>query len=559
VDKKDRFINRRSVLKSAIGIGALASEAAWPAWWSAAQHIATHTVNPRTFGAKGDGVTRDTEALQKAIESCASAGGGTVLVSPGTYLSGTLELRSNITLEVQAGATILGSPDANDYFVPPDAPPIVRALPGRHLLYALGADNLTLRGPGVIDGHSSVFLGKGQPPPPPEDLWKGVYSAETVRIVRISPMVELANCNNLLIENITLQNAVGWTLRPSGCKKVIIRGVKVRNPLNASNADGIDPTACEDALITDCDVITGDDAICLKGNNQYGGSTLSRNVTVSNCRVSTCCNGLKVGEEGGGDFENIVIKDCEVYSGDVPFNHRVISGIEVALSSANRIDGISFSNITMKNVRTPIYIRLQGRMSHEYSPAKGSVSNVHITGVRATGAILTSSITGQPGAPVQQISLSDVQITTEEPGRDEWVGLSIPEKTNAYDEANMMGRFPSYGIYARHVKGLQLSNVSVKSTNGDPRPMLVCDDVQALTVNGVSGTPSGPGHAFLDLRNVQTAVVRDNTAPAGSKIYARISGNETHNIRFMNNDLHQASQPIETAPDVPQGAVIQAG
>jgi polygalacturonase len=547
------MIDRRMVLKSALG--AVAAEAAFPHWWGMAQRITGGTVDPRSMGAKGDGVTKDTAALQAAIDHCHAAGGGTVLLTAGTYLSGTLELRANITLELQAGATILGSPDSGDYVVPADAPALVQGLPGRHLIYALEADNLTLRGPGTIDGHSSAFLGKGQPPPKPEDMWRSVYSAETVRIYRVSPMVELANCNNLLIENITLQNAAGWTLRPVGCNKVMIRGVKVRNPLNASNADGIDPTACQDAVVTDCDVITGDDAICLKGNNPYGPNNLSRNVTVSNCRVSTCCNGLKIGEEGGGDFENIIIKDCEVYSEDAPLNQRVISGIAVEMSTGYRIDGVSFSNIKMRNVRTPIYVRLQGKMGHNFEPARGSVANVHISNVRATGAILTSSITGQPGVPVQQISLSDVQITTDEPGKDEWVGLNVPEKTNAYDEANMMGRFPSYGIYARHVKGLHLENVSIKSTVGDPRPMLVCDDVQALTVQGVRGTPSA-SHAFLDLRNVETAVIRGNTAPAGGKVYARVSGGDTHNVRFVENDLKAAAQAVETTPDVPQGAVI---
>lgn len=553
-------IDRRAILKGAAGVAAAAGESMLPRWWALAQRSAlpAHTVNPRTFGAKGDGQAKDTVALQQAINNCAAAGGGTVVVSPGTYLTGTIALKSNITLEVQDGATLLGSPDPGDYFVPPDAPPAVQALPGRHLIFAIGAENVTLRGPGVIDGHSSVFLAKSDnPPPKPEDMWKAVYSAETVRVVRISPMVELANCNNLLIENITLKNSAGWTLRPVGCRNVIIRGVKVRNPLNASNADGIDPTSCEDLLITECDIITGDDAICIKGNNQYGGSALTRNVTVSNCRVSTCCNGFKVGEEGGGDFENIVIKDCQVYSGDVPFNQRVISGIEVEMTSGNNINGVTFSNITMTNVRTPIFIRLQGRIGHAPQPAKGSIQNIHISGVRATGAILTSSITGAPGLPVQQISLSDIQITTGEPGREEWASLDIPEKTNAYGEANMMGRLPAYGLFGRHVKGLQLQNVSIKSGAGDPRPMLVCDDVQALTLDNISGTPSGPNQSFLDLRNVESAMLRGNTAPAGVKTYARISGSATRNVRFMDNDLRSASQPMETAPDVPQGAVIQ--
>jgi hypothetical protein len=210
----------------------------------------------------------------------------------------------------------------------------------------------------------------------------------------------------------------------------------------------------------------------------------------------------------------------------------------------------------MTNVRTPIFIRLQGRIGHTPQPAKGSIQNIHISGIRATGAILTSSITGAPELPVQAISLSDIQIATEEPGREEWAKADVPEKTNAYGEANMMGRLPAYGLYARHVKGLQLHNVSIKSGTGDPRPMLICDDVQALTLDNITGTPGGANEPFLDLRNVETAMIQGNTAPAGVKTYARISGSASHNLRFMNNKLQQAAQPIETAADVPHGAVV---
>ncbi|MBB6144077.1 hypothetical protein HNQ77_002029 [Silvibacterium bohemicum] len=558
MEEKQSLIDRRTMLKRTAAGAALAAESLLSPARSFAQR-AGHTVNPRSFGAKGDGQTKDTAALQQAIDSCAAAGGGTVLIPAGTYVTGTLVLRGNITFEMQAGATILGSTNADDYTLPPEIAALHGAQGGKHLIFAYRADNLTIRGPGVIDGHSSAFLAMtGRPQPKPEDLWKDVIAFERARTVRISPMVELVYCNNLRVENVTLQNAAGWTLRPVGCNSVTIEGVKIRNPIDASNSDGIDPSCCQDVLINNCDIVTGDDAICVKSYNQYGTNTVCRNVTVTNCKLRTCCNGLKLGNEGPAAFENIVFKDCEVYSGDVPLNERVIAGIDIEMSEHAYVDGVTVSNITMSNVRTPIFVRLQGQNGHNPRPAEGSLRNIHISGIKATGASLTSTITGSPGAMIEQISLSNIQISTDEPGKEEWAHADVPEKTNGYPGAVMMGRLSSYGLFVRHVKGLQLQNVAIRSSAHDPRPMLICDDVQALNMTGVSGSASSPQEPFMSLNNVQSAVIHQNTAPAGTAVYAHISGAESHNIRIMGNDLRQASQPIQVSSEVPPDAVIRS-
>jgi hypothetical protein len=211
----------------------------------------------------------------------------------------------------------------------------------------------------------------------------------------------------------------------------------------------------------------------------------------------------------------------------------------------------------MTNVRTPVFIRLQGSYQKTDASVQGRLQNINISGVKATGAILTSSITGQPGLDVQQVSLSSIQITTEEPGTKEWAALAIGEKPHNYSEATMFGRLPAYGFYARHVQGLKFENVSVHSGTGDPRPMLVCDDVQALTVDRVSGTPGRDAEAFLDLRRVQTAIVENNTAPSGVAAFVRVSGEATHNIRLMRNDVKGAKHPLQIAPEVRQDAVTE--
>lgn len=555
-------MDRRTMIRRAAETAAaLALASRWdiaaPAW---AQYVASGRIyDPRRFGAKGDGSVLDTRAVQEAIDTCTQSGGGTVQLGPGTYLTGTIVMKSNVTLELLAGARILASPNIADFIEPAEGVAAAGGKPGAHVIFAINVQNIALLGPGIIDGNSPVYTAPNpRPPVNPENEFRDVASFGTKRLQYISPMIDLANSTNVRVENITLRNAVGWNLHPVGCNQVLVKNVKVRNPIDSSNTDGIDPCSCNDVLITDCDVVTGDDAIDVKTLNPYGRSQDSKNVTVINCRVTTDCNGLKIGAEGAGNLENINFKHCQVYSANGPINERVISGIAIEMGGPRNVNGVTFDDITMTNVRTPIFIRLQTtpgllkKFNEQNVPLQGSLRNVRISNVRATGAILTSSISGLATLPVQDITLSNIQIDTVEPGKLAWAQATIPERETNYTEANMFGRLPSYGIYARHVQGLTIENVTVKSQIGDPRPMLACDDVQRLTVENVDGTTPDPSQAFLDLKNVRAVKIQGNRAPAGTNLYSKISGADSHDIRFQNNDFSKAKLPVMKTPEVSQ-------
>ena len=552
-------MNRRSMIKSAVGLGAMVvgvSPVHSLLAYAGQNSSKTNIFDPRKFGAKGDGTSADTRAVQQAIDECSQSGGGTVSVSPGQYVIGTIVLKNNVNLFLQSGATLLANMNMNDYSMPEDARIASHNVVARHLIFAYRAENISITGTGTIDGQSHYHLSRNaRSEPAPNDLWKEVVAWNWRLGTYISPMVEIAECKNVLVENVTLQNAAGWTLRPVGCDGVTIRGIKIRNPIYSPNADGIDPACSQNVLISNCDIFTGDDAICVKSFNPYGENKTSRNILVTNCKLSTCCNGFKVGVEGPGGFENITFKDSIIWSGDVPFNERVISGIAIEMADNGWINGVTVSNITMKNVRTPIFIRLQNSYRNKSAQMSGRLQNVNISGVQAIGAILSSSITGLQDFPVENVTLKNIHISTQEPGNIAWAKNTVPELPNNGPEARMFGRLPAFGFYCRHAKGIQFQDVHVHSETNDPRPLIACEDVSNLSAVQLGATGTSGTQGLIELKNVQDVSFQNCSVAENIGVYAAISGPQCRDVVFRNNDLHLAKVPFEIASDVPSKAV----
>ena len=515
-------------------------------------------LNVRTLGAKGDSRTKDTAAIQQCIDKVNAAGGGTAYVPPGTYLTGGIEIKSNVTLYLEAGATLLGSTDLNDY----------RPLPGpnpkgdandKHLVFARGAENIAIAGLGVIDGRGpSFWTKKNRPPVGPEDLWKDVATYDWRPLARPSPMLEIVECRNVHVSSVTLQNSPGWTFRPMNCDSVFIDGIRIRNPIIGPNTDGIDPTGCHNLFISNCDIATGDDTICLKSENPYGKEVrVSRNITITNCVLTSCCNGFKMGTATRGGFENITFSNSVIYNEDVPLNARVISGIAIEMVDGGWIDGVAISNIRMKNVRTPIFVRLGDRSRSAGVP--GRAKDVTISGIQATGAILTSSLTGLPGQILENVTLQNIYISTAEGGMSEWNRQAVPEANAKYPEARMFGRLPAYGLYCRHARNIQLSGLQIDSETPDPRPLITCEDVEGLAVTGLRGNSRADQEAYLDLRDVSGALLTGGVSPDQVNAYVRIAGEKSKNIALMNNDLSRAQKNSEIAPEVPSKALFASG
>ncbi len=499
------------------------------------------------YGAVPDGKTLSTTAMQRAIDNVFKAGGGLVYAPPGRFLIGGLELKSRVTLYLEAGCELLGSPNLSDYEYRPGLPREGSDIDGYHVIFARGAEDIALCGLGTVDGQGEAWWepNPNRPAAPPDEAWHDVASGHyqaKYNNTRPSPMVEIVECRNVRISGVTLRNSAGWTLRPIGCETVVIDGIRIRNPFWGRNTDGMDITACRNVFVSNCDIVGGDDGICLKSENPYGGTVQpTKNITITNCAVSSSSNGFKMGTATRGAFENIVFSNSSIYSdNDSPMMNRVIGGINVETVDGGSVDGVVISNIRMQNVRAPIFVRLGRRTPSENS----FLRNVLIEGVDAVGAIVTSSVTGVPGLRPSDITISNCRMRSVAAGQAEWAHRDIPEVIDKYPESWMMGHLPAFGFFVRHADRVRLRNVEYIADKPDGRPAIVCDDVDDVILAGLElSAPSGDA-PLIDLRNTRHAFLTGMRAPAASQVFAAISGAASMGISLLGNSLSKGQQAV---------------
>ncbi len=426
------------------------------------------------YGAKGDGVQLNTEAIQTAVNECAKTG-GSVLIPPGRYLSGTIFMKSNVTLHICTGAILLGSTNIKDY---PEKRPELRSYTDNYvtqsLIYGENLYNIAVVGQGIIDGQGSFFK---PPSKAREDRYK--YRPYIIRFI---------NCQNVTVENITLRNSAMWMQHYLACEHVTIRKIKVYNHCNMNN-DMLDIDSCRDVIISDCFGDSDDDALTIKSTL----GRLSENITINNCVVSSHCNAIKCGTESHGGFKNITISNIVVRPSKDDsriYGHRNgISGISLEIVDGGIMDGVTISNIRIDGPKVPIFIRL-GNRARTYKnglkkPPVGVVQNVNISHIIASGAdAIGCSITGLPGYPVKNVSLSNIRINYKGGGIREDVLKVVPEKAEEYPESTMFGILPAYGFFIRHASKISFDNIDLTFDEKDHRPALICDDVEGLSLSG---------------------------------------------------------------------------
>lgn len=429
-----------------------------------ASHAAVHDIT--AYGAVADTTRLSTSAIQRAIDACNAAGGGEVLVPAGDWKTGSIFLKSNVTLRLENGATLYGSTDIKDYIpVKTDYVSLRTHTPTIQLIYADKARSVAITGQGTIDGRGAAF---------PKLTWddEGITRPHLLRFIQ---------CSDITVSGITLRNSGCWMQHYLACDRLKIQGITVYNRNNYNN-DALDLDGCHDVVVSDMIADSDDDAITLKSTSPR----LCEDITISNCTVSSHCNGIKLGTETNGGFRNIIIRGVTIkpsadqstqfFGYDGGIGHSAIS---LEIVDGGTMTNVDIADITIRGTQCPIFIRLANR-ARAYSPDVPVENIGSISGIRLHDILIDdagpggSSITGLAGHPVRDVELRD--ITIRHAGGQPETPAPTDEKAADYPESTMWGILPAQGFWLNHTDGVRISNLRVIPATPDARPAILATD-----------------------------------------------------------------------------------
>lgn len=490
----------------------------------------------RKCGAVGDGTTLDHEAINKAIEAAAANGGGTVKVPAGNYLCGSIRLKSNINLHLEAGAVIIAAPqssnayDETEEFIPPAYQDGGHTYFRNSLIWGEKLDNVSITGPGMIDGRGAWDKGDGLYAwNPILDRMAGCAS-EGARpelklgadgkplpnnglppVRRGNKAIALKLCTNVLIRDVTIYRAGHFAVLATGCDNLTIDNVTID-----TNRDGIDIDCCRNVTITNSRINAPlDDAISPKSSYALGEARVTENVMISNCLVSgfevgTLIDGtmipgkenqvgrIKFGTESSGGFRNVTISNC---------TFRCSMGLALQSVDGGILENFTISNLAMTDVRKyGMHITTGTRNRTPDLKTKSRMRNIVISNVvmDGVGKIAGIILTGIPEQPIEGVTLENIRCVTVGGGTKKDAAKEIPE-AGAYPKAVWAGDLSAYGIFARHVRDLTLDGVSFQFEKPEMRPAAVFINVDGLDIENFDAQVGEgvPGAVFApDVKNL---------------------------------------------------------
>ncbi len=440
---KRRFPRKRGVLATLVIVALLLSGAV-----SRAEGTASGVFNVREFGAKGDGRALDTDAIEKAIAACAEAGGGQVLLPPGQYLSGTVRLKSNMTLKLEAGARLAGSPDLAQYRHPERPKQMPESVRwngpwNRALLLLENVENVTIAGEGVVDGRK-VHDPQG------EEKMRGPHA------------IVMAGCRGVTLRDIEILDAANYGVMLWHCERISIRGLEI-----AGGWDGVHFREARDVSIVDCRFFTGDD--CIAGRDWH-------DVLISGCVVNSSCNGIRL----IGPAENLIIHDCLFYGpGKQPHRtsnrYNMLAAINLQPGAwektEGRLDNILISDITVQNTQTPLHVCLRP------GNAGGRIEVNRLTATGTYGCAV--SVESWDAKPLENVVLRGLNI--EFAG-----GGERPVKPEPVNQPSLDARtLPVWAFYGRNIRNLNLTDVRFSTQKPDLRSVGLFEGVDRLTLDAI--------------------------------------------------------------------------
>lgn len=481
--------------------------------------------NVRSCGAAGDGLASDTQAFQSAIDACSQRGGGTVFVPAGRYRIGALFFRSHISLYLDAGATLLGSAEPCDY-------PIIQSRwEGEErdthapLLGGVDLQNIAILGRGVIDGCG-------------EPWWRRFRQSDL--LYPRPRLIGFSDCQNVLIQDITVRNSPSWTINPVRCDNVNIRGVTILNPPDSPNTDGINPDSCQHVRISDCYVSVGDDCITLKAGTEREHPERQapcRDISITNCTLARGHGGVVIGSEMSGGVQNVVISNCVFIGTDRGIRLKSRRG------RGGLVEDVRVSNLIMDGVLCPFTMNLyygcgawgdplvadkNPRPVDAGTPCFRHIHFSHITARQVRYA--AGFFYGLAERPIEDVSLSDISIALQDGAAG-----GYPEMADGIESMQQAG------FYIHNARHLRLDRVEI---SGQAGPALRVLNTHEIEINAfMSHTPSADAPLVV-LHNVAHAYLHACRPRPGTGVFLEVSGADSRHIVLAGNELSNAADGV---------------
>ncbi len=413
------------------------------------------------YGIIGDGVSNNTQKIKELIDVISKNGGGKLYFPAGKYVTGSVILKSNMTLYLENGAVILGSEDEKDYGFLENQDISDYCRKGRTaIICAFNAENVAICGHGTIDGRGKIW-------------WEERRNSHRPR------SVQFILCKNVKIEDITIINSPMWTVNPTCCENVNIRGISIENPATSPNTDGINPESCKNVHISDCTINVGDDCLTLKSgteNEPLMARTPCENITVTNCTMINGHGGVVIGSEMTGGVKNVVISNC-IFNG----TDRGIR-IKTRRKRKGTVERILISGIVMDNVNVPVVINEYYRcgtdrtdqtlFTLEKLPVADdlpTIKDINISNLLVRNARLSAMyMLGIPEKPIESVVLSNIDIEMKNDGS------FVDEPIMSAHRIDTCGN----GIHIENAKNIKLSKINVTTAFGEKLELVNCENIE---------------------------------------------------------------------------------
>lgn len=483
--------------------------------------------NALSFNIVPDGTTLNSQAIQDLIDHCHDNGGGTIYFPAGTYLSGSIIIKSNVFIELAPGAVILGSTNIADY-------------PTENLIRAEGASNFGIIGHGIVNGSGDAF-------------WKDKASP----YVRPLSLIYFLNCNKVHIKDISIINSPYWTIDLVKSAFIWIDGISIVNDRKSPNSDGIDVVSSSNVFISNCYINTGDDAICFKSVKD--DTTTSENIVVENCILITDDSAIKFGTRAHG-----IIRDCL-------FNNIVIRnseyGIAFYMKDGGSYENIRFSDITLENANiyannpgmksngVAIYMDIENRGGYDF----GAIENIYFDNISIDSYGVNCLFLGQPDKKIENIFLSNIHYRQYErksfESRRKPRGVRTLVDLAPNDRAHIQSLFTFSNIRGIHINNITIDDLSYEDENeffmiwAEESEDIRISQYTARTINISNSLPQ------IFLHNIKDAMIINSFPESISPVFLQLSGKETSNITLMYNDFKKMKSIVGTGEEVDAHAI----